>query len=109
MYQPLPTEVPYSASKHNTSYESDEEKEGTSSLDLEGEAPRRALRRQPPLLPYDLDPRFRIKTPSPFARGGLLVLIVFLFWLAVGMRRDIWVAGGMGMSKHEPEEVDPSY
>ena len=47
--------------------------------DLEDEAPRRPrFCRAEPLPAFDSDPRFRVKTPSPFARAGLLVLIILV-------------------------------
>ena len=63
-----------------------------------------------PTLPaYDSDPRFKMATPSPLTRAGLLFLIAFLFWWAVHLRKGIWIASGMGMEKQEFEEVDLSY
>jgi hypothetical protein len=36
------------------------------------------------------DPRFDQPTPSPFKRAALIVFTLFLFWLAVSMRKSIW-------------------
>jgi len=77
--------------------------------DIEEEAPaRRSRPRHEPLPAYDSDPRFRVPTPSPLVRAALLLFIAFLFWLAFGLRKAMWVSGGMGM-KRPVEEVDSSY
>ena len=77
--------------------------------DLEEEAPMRRPRpRREPLPAFDSDPRFRVRTPSPFVRAALLLFIAFLFWLAFTLRKALWVAGGMGLKRPE-EEVDSSY
>ncbi|KAF8960472.1 hypothetical protein BDZ97DRAFT_2060683 [Flammula alnicola] len=78
--------------------------------DVEEEAPiRRPRPRREPIPAFDSDPRFRIRTPSPYARAALLLFVVFLFWLAFSMRKALWIAGGMGMGRGEAQEVDPSY
>ncbi|KDR66314.1 hypothetical protein GALMADRAFT_162182 [Galerina marginata CBS 339.88] len=76
--------------------------------DTEDAAPRRPRIRREPIPAFDSDPRFRVRTPSPYARAALLLFVAFLFWLAFAMRKALWVAGGMGMNKELPE-VDPSY
>ncbi|KAF9523231.1 hypothetical protein CPB83DRAFT_863232 [Crepidotus variabilis] len=108
-YGPLPTEPHSLDSSTYSPNNSLDEYEKHFAFDVEDEAPRRPRhRRQPSLPPYDLDPRFRIPTPSPWVRASLIGFILFLFWLAFSMRKAIWIAGGMGMSKAE-QEVDPSY
>ncbi|KAF8811822.1 hypothetical protein BYT27DRAFT_7088616 [Phlegmacium glaucopus] len=110
-YEPLPTEPQFSPRISSPSpsyavypplYQSDS---SHSNQDVEQEAP---LRRDP-LPSFDSDPRFHQPTPSPYVRAGLLLFMVFLFWLAFDMRKAIWVESGMGMSKNVIEEVDPSY
>lgn len=78
--------------------------------DVEDDAAvRRPRLRREPISAFDSDPRFRVRTPSPFARAALLIFLAFLFWLAFSMRKALWIEGGMGMSKVPPPEVDPSY
>ncbi|KAF9555881.1 hypothetical protein CPC08DRAFT_711634 [Agrocybe pediades] len=76
--------------------------------DVEEEAPRRPRVRREPIPAFDSDPRFRVQTPSPFARAALIIFLVFMFWLAFQMRKALWIAGGMGLNRDVPE-VDPSY
>jgi hypothetical protein len=78
--------------------------------DIEDDAPRRPrYRRVDPLPAFDADPRFKMETPSPITRAGLLVLVFFLFWLAFNLRKGVWIATGMGMEKQATEMVDLSY
>ncbi|KAF8198461.1 hypothetical protein BJ912DRAFT_26719 [Pholiota molesta] len=78
--------------------------------DVEDDAAvRRPRSRREPIPAFDSDPRFRVRTPSPFARAALLIFVAFLFWLAFSMRKAIWIEGGMGMGRVPPPEVDPSY
>ncbi|KAF5324282.1 hypothetical protein D9619_011217 [Psilocybe cf. subviscida] len=113
-YELLPTEPgssPSTSRSNSPTYpppEYESEHNGFSN-DLEEEAPLRRPRARPVIPAFDSDPRFRVRTPSPYARGALLFLVAFLFWLAFSMRKAIWVAGGMGMSKAPVQEVDPSY
>ena len=37
----------------------------------------------------DEDPRFNPPTPSPWKRAALILLVVFLFWLGVTMRKQM--------------------
>jgi len=75
--------------------------------DVEDETPRRPRFRQAEPLPaFDSDPRFRVKTPSPFARAGLLALIIVLFWWAFHLRKGLWIATGMGMGIQAEEVLD---
>ncbi len=77
---------------------------------VEDGAPRRPqFRRVEPLPAFDSDPRFRVKTPSPFARAGLLALIIVLFWWAFHLRKGLWIATGMGMKIQAEEVLDPVY
>lgn len=39
------------------------------------------------------DSRFDQPTPSPWARAALLAFIVFMFWLALRLRRAVWEDG----------------
>lgn len=78
--------------------------------DLEHDAPRRPrYHRVGPLPAYDSDPRFKMETPSPITRAALVTLVFFLFWLALDLRKGIWIATGMGMEKEGTEMVDLSY
>ncbi|KAH9478069.1 hypothetical protein JR316_0010306 [Psilocybe cubensis] len=113
-YELLPTEPSYSPSSSRPEspsypppYEAEQEYHPFEN-DIEEEAPRRPRIRRDPIPPFDSDPRFRIRTPSPFARAALIIFVVFLFWLAFALRKAMWVAGGMGMNKVVPD-VDPSY
>jgi hypothetical protein len=45
--------------------------------------------------PYENDLRFHQPTPSPFARAGVLIFIVFMFWLAFSMRKIVWLGGSV--------------
>ncbi|KAF8900280.1 hypothetical protein CPB84DRAFT_1847343 [Gymnopilus junonius] len=113
-YTPLPTDPAYSPTlrpdtpSYPPPYESSEEHPRLSfSQDIEEDAPRRGRVRREPLPAFDSDPRFRLPTPSPFARAGLLLFLFGMFYLAFTMRKAVWVAGGRGMNKDVPE-VDPS-
>jgi len=111
-YELLPSEPTYDSGSESPTYPPPYESESAylSHLDVEQEATARRPRRRREHLPaFDSDPRFRMKTPSPYIRAALLIFVVLLFWLAFVMRKALWVAGGMGMGKKEPEEVDASY
>lgn len=116
-YTSLPTDPSYSPSlrpdtpSYPPPYESTEEEHQRLSFsqDIEEDAPRRARVRREPLPAYDSDPRFRLPTPSPYARAGLLVFLFGMFWLAFVMRKAVWVAGGRGGMNKDAPEVDPSY
>jgi len=56
---------------------------------------RRPARSQPPISSYPHDPRFDVPTPSPWARGALLLALAGMFWLAFNMRAG--VLDGLGM------------
>ncbi|KAJ3501912.1 hypothetical protein NLJ89_g9127 [Agrocybe chaxingu] len=112
-YELLPTEPPYNPSSPSSASSSSsylppyESEYSPFNSDLE-DAPLRRPRRRDSIPAFDSDPRFRVRTPSPWARAALLLFMFFLFWLAFHMRRALWIAGGAGMGK-EPEPVDPSY
>ncbi|TFK38869.1 hypothetical protein BDQ12DRAFT_712439 [Crucibulum laeve] len=56
-----------------------------------------------PLPAFDSDPRFAQPTPSPYARAALLLFVVFLFWAAWAIRRDVWIKDMESrMPKEEP-------
>ena len=78
--------------------------------DLENDAPRRPrYLRVDPLPAYDSDPRFKMETPYPITRAALIALVFFLFWLALDLKKGIWIATGMGLEKEGTEMVDLSY
>jgi len=114
-YELLPTELvysPISSRSESPAYPPpyDGEHDYTAfDNDLEEEAPTRRPRPpREPLPAFDSDPRFRVRTPSPFVRAALLLFIAFLFWLAFSLRKALWLAGGMGLNRPE-EVVDSSY
>ncbi len=101
-YEALPSEPGDSPALYESPY--------SYAQDIEEEALMRpGYRSVAPLPTYDSDPRFKMVTPSPLTRAALLLLIVFLFWWAVHLRKGLWIASGMGMEKQEIEEVDLSY
>lgn len=60
---------------------------------------------------FHADPRFNPPPPSPLARAALIAFMLFMFWLAFGMRKAVWVdfGAGMGTDKYIGKASDANY
>jgi hypothetical protein len=91
LHELLPTRPSNDTLVDDANYDYDDDDGGLMSPGNPAEAEigsRRRARHFPPP-----DPRFEMPTPSPWARAALLIWVAFLFWLALRLRQNIWVAG----------------